>query len=186
MYLFIDTKTTHKIDQTKDWNDPSQPYITQLDMILTDKYGSPKSSAHLLIRCVDWEISTEAQMAWGITKEDWISLSMAMTLFWRLHRAARMIIAHNVFYDIQMIRCMSYRLKLNVPILNTFCTMKAMAPVLKLPGTNGYKWPSLEESVKELPAEHQSPYDTPVESCKKLFFHLQFLSKDPLQPNGPT
>ena len=193
-YLFLDTETTDKIDSDLVWSDEKQPAIVQLAMILATKEQEIKAEVNILFKPNGWTIQEGARNVHGISEEDCesygISQTLGLSLFWRLFSRAEMVVCHNAWFDLRMIKSMSYRTKIQIPrIVPCFCTMKATTPICQLPGKYGHKWPKLEEAYKflfneDLKDTHDAMAD--VKACMKIFYHLQSLQTTPLVSNGPS
>jgi DNA polymerase III epsilon subunit-like protein len=95
------------------------------------------------------------------------------------------LVAHNITFDKFIMRCAARRFNLlddsgdeHWKQFPTFCTMRAMENICKLPGkiAGKYKWPKLSEAyeyafAKPLVGAHDALAD--VRACAELYFWLQ-------------
>lgn len=101
-----------------------------------------------------------------------------MAVFCELARKPQVVVAHNIGFDLLVIRSEACRLGLDDPFegASFFCTMENMTDVCKLPGNYGFKWPKLQEA-------HRHAFGTPfddahdaladVKACAKIYWWLQ-------------
>jgi DNA polymerase-3 subunit epsilon len=161
MHLFFDTETTALPNFKLSSTDPSQPHICQIAAILTDPLGKVQAELNLLIRPEGWMIPEETTAIHGITQaaaeKYGIHVKGAMSLFWRLLSCTEVLVAHNISFDIFLLRIAAHRCGLPDPKempFARFCTMQESKNILKLPPTekmkatsfkNSYKSPTLQE-----------------------------------------
>lgn len=182
MKLFFDTETTGKADFNAPRDAPHQPYIVQLAALLTDDIGKEISSINLIINpgvC----IPVEASLIHGITDAMAIKYGVAtrdaLLPFLLLQARAEEMIAHNISFDLKLLKIASYRAGLDyIAATNTYCTMHNSTKVCQIPnaGRGGYKWPKLSEAYRyafghDFEGAHNAMDD--VRACAKLYFWLQ-------------
>ena len=154
MELIFDTETTGFFKFGTPANDPLQPDIVQLGMILAD---GPKiiSSISLIVQ-PEKKISPGAMEVHGITEEIaarcGVPRKVASRLFNQLASKADCIVAHNSDFDMGVMATAYLRSGddfSKIARIPTICTMKDSADIVKLPGKWGkFKWPKLEEAYQ--------------------------------------
>jgi DNA polymerase III subunit epsilon len=181
MYLFKDTETTGLYHYGTPSNDPKQPYIVELALLLTDIEGDTIKSFSTLIKPEGWVIPQEATNVHGITTEECeekgIPFEEAYQVYLSFREECKLIIGHNISYDSKMIRRVAGKERYDsLPVKEKYCTMQKSTPICKISGKRGYKWPKLEEAYriicgKEIEGAHRAMAD--VEATKELFFKPQ-------------
>jgi DNA polymerase-3 subunit epsilon len=187
--LIFDTETSDRVDFKLPAQDPRQPNLVQLGMMLVDTSDwKCLMKVALLIDDVP-SITPGAQNVHGISVQDCqkygVSRNIAMELFVNACLNADILVAHNLAFDRtimetalyrngcggQHIDCMSH--------LQHICTMHSSTEILKLPGKYGKKskWPSLQESYSHFTVDngkssiiegsHDALVDT--EACLTVF-----------------
>lgn len=181
MKLFFDTETTGKADFHAPSDAPHQPHIVQLATLLTDDAGKEISSLNVIVNpgvC----IPVEASLIHGITDQlalkYGVPLKDALSMFMLLWDKADQLIAHNISFDLKLIKIASRRTGLDYAApTNHYCTMHNSTKICQIPGTRGgYKWPKLSEAYRHAFGEdfsgaHNAMDD--VRACAKLYFWLQ-------------
>lgn len=201
MILFFDTETSGLPDRGRPLDDPRQPWIMQLAMILTEMDGTERASLNVIVQPGCGAIlSPEALAVHGITAElavrCGISSAAAVSLWERYAGMARTLVAHNIGFDMTLMQIAAARSpsRRDPPLAEClgsrlqFCTMKAATPVVALPptakmvaaGMNRPKPPKLAECVRhffgeDLIGAHDALAD--VRACARVFFHLQSLEQ---------
>lgn len=183
--LFIDTETT---GLPISWNAP-----------ITDTYNWPRIIEFGWELC--WENGETIRKAcnlvlpdgWVVPDKEWwhehgFDHGMNMLVGERMPQLlddfilaaqeADMLVAHNMSYDLPIIKCEMYRYKKKLgKTLQKFCTKLESEYICKLPGAYGkYKWPSLDEAYKffygtSFTGAHAAGND--VEACKKVYLAIQ-------------
>lgn len=185
MLLFFDTETTGIIN----------PRLVQLAALLTDNEGKEISHVNLIIRPIGFNIPENATAIHGISHEfasdNGVSVTSALTLFFQFMEVADLLIAHNLNYDISVIKneiqeyfdneitnSLFNSYKNNS---NNYCTMLNSTNICKIQKQNGgYKWPKLQEVYnhafgKEFANAHNALAD--VMACKEVYFWLKNLKE---------
>ena len=184
MVLFIDTETTGKYDFKKTLAHPSQPDLVQVAVILDDGSRQTVASIDLIAVPPTHRISPEATQVHGITDDKanayGISLAVIAQLLENLLARAEVIVAHNIEFDLSVLRTAYHRVsKRSLALESTrrFCTMKMSMDILKLPGPyDDYKWPTLMEAYKVLvdgkgfSGAHDAMID--VKACRKVYYAI--------------
>lgn len=155
--LFIDLETTGlptsfhiNPSETKHW-----PHIVQIAWIITD-YNSEQvlKEREYIIKPTDWEIPKESTRIHKITQkqaeETGVDINIVLSELIEDISDVFVIIAHNIDFDINVLKAEFYRKSLDVNLLNTprhFCTMINFTDFceIKKPNSYDYKWPTLEQ-----------------------------------------
>lgn len=194
MAMFIDTETsglpdTHNLrwgvypDYWK-LNKYENARIVQFSMLITDTQFKYEDVKDYIIKREGFEI-TNGEFH-GITNKisDNIGVDfnvVAIDIFYKLLKNVTHIVAHNVAFDIGVIKSELHRRKLQYIIdeldkKTLLCTMKHMKPILKIINPYGnYKNPSLNEIYKfnfktDVENAHNSLYD--VYNLHKVVEHM--------------
>jgi len=154
MELFFDTETSGLYKFKLPYSDPSQPWVVQLGMILSDR-DFIYHEVNMIIRADDRIIEPGAEQVHCISKEIsnrvGIPENLALTLFNTIRNNADICICHNFDFDAGLMRAMHHRVKIpGFEFTKSYCTMKSSTDLCKLPGRYGYKWPKLQELHKFL------------------------------------
>ena len=183
MALFLDTETTGLPDthnlrwgvypDYKKLNKYSNARIVQFSMLITDNKYKFIDVKDYIIKREGFEITNEEFH--GITNDISDDLgvtfnTVAIEIFYENLQKVSHIIAHNVAFDVGVIKSELYRRKLQYIIdeidkKTLLCTMKHMKPILKIINQYGnYKNPSLNEIYKfnfnkDIENAHNSLYD---------------------------
>ena len=182
--LIFDTETTGKWNFKAPYDHPSQPNLMQLALILENmETGVPHARADLLVDTEGrWKPEPGALAVHGISEERadqfGVLLGNACYLFRNLVEQADVVVAHNMDFDR---RIMERALLLaDIPPIpwdqvKQRCTMKTATPICKIPGTRGFKWPSLEECLqhftgKSVANAHDAMAD--AQACRTIHRHL--------------
>ena len=181
--LVFDTETTGIVHFKKPYDDPSQPQLVQLGMILVNTTDWKKQMKLSILNKDVTKISEEAQQVHGISEADCnqfgVPLSGILQLFHDACDKADCIVAHNMNFDRTVLQASFHRAgQQEHPFTDEIpqiCTMASSTDVLKLPGRyNDYKWPSLEEAYSHfmggessIENAHDALVDT--EACLTVF-----------------
>ncbi|MCB9726205.1 MAG: 3'-5' exonuclease [Spirochaetaceae bacterium] len=179
--LIFDTETTGMVEFRKPPEDPSQPDLIQLGMMLVETADwTPRARTSMLVKLPEGaRIDPGAQEAHGISEEDCarygIESVVACSLFNQACLQADIIVAHNLSFDASIMKTALFRLGRKPHRMDgrqLVCTKEASTDVLKLPGKYGYKWPTLAEAYlhytgRELEGAHDAFVDT--EACLQIF-----------------
>lgn len=179
--LIFDTETTGMVEFRKPPEDASQPDLIQLGLLLVDTADwKPRARSAFLVTLAEGvRIDPAAKAAHGITEEDCARYGVpplvACSLFNQACLQADVIVAHNLAFDVSIMKTALHRLGNKPHRLDgrqLVCTKEASTDVLKLPGRYGYKWPTLAEAYRhytglELDGAHDAMVDT--EACLVVF-----------------
>jgi DNA polymerase III epsilon subunit-like protein len=194
MALFLDTETsglpdTHNLrwgvyPYYKHLDKYSKARIVQFSMLITDKQFKFEDVKDYVIKREGFDITNEEFH--GITNDisDNTGVSfdtVAVEIFYEQLKKVSHIIAHNVAFDVGVIKSELYRRNLHYIIdeidkKTLLCTMKHMKPILKIINQYGnYKNPSLNEIYKfnfnkDVENAHNSLYD--VSNLHKVVRHM--------------
>ena len=175
--LVFDTETTGKTDFSKPPHHDSHADLVQLCAKLVK--GDEVLGKINFITVPKKAVEPGAEATHGITSDRIATFGVprriALAAFNHLLKPATRIVAHNLSFDILIIRAAYYREGADSSLLDQkahFCTMKTATPICKIPGPRGNKWPTLQEAYKHLvdPAgfsgAHNAEID--VEACDKV------------------
>ena len=194
MALFLDTETTGLPDtQNLRWgvypyykklDKYSNARIVQFSMLITDNKYNFKDVKDSIIKREGFDITNKEFH--GITNDisdnNGVSFdTVAVEIFYENLKNVSHIIAHNVAFDVGVIKSELYRRNLQYIIdeidkKTLLCTMKHMKPILKIINQYGnYKNPSLNEIYKfnfnkDVENAHNSLYD--VYNLHKVVEHM--------------
>lgn len=196
MKLFFDTETTGLPNRGAPDGHESQPHIVQLAALLVDDKGEEKASIDLTIRPDGFTIPAEVAKIHGITQEiatrTGVALASAVSAFNQLVLLADEVIAHNIQFDLQLMRIAYARNqwtnRLDEGVQSGkhkfFCTCEMSRDLCRLPlserqkatGQTGFKQPKLIEAYKiafnkEFDNAHTALAD--VRACKEVYFWIK-------------
>jgi DNA polymerase-3 subunit epsilon len=179
--LIFDTETTGMVAFRKPPEDASQPDLIQLGLLMveTDDW-EPRARLSVLVQLNEGvQIEPGARAAHGISEADCAKYGIvpmvACSLFNQACLQADIIVAHNLAFDLSIMKTALYRLGDKPHRLDgrqMVCTKESSTDILKLPGKYGYKWPTLAEAYrhytgKEVEGAHDALVDT--EACAEIF-----------------
>jgi len=193
MYVFFDTETSGLPNFELPLNDPSQPKILQLAVLLTDENGREIAGYKAPITKPAGFTVDEGGRAfevnkWGnaLLEKYGVPMVEALKIFKDFQSKSVLKIAHNYRFDGFLLKAAAeaHGFQELLPPIEKFCTMKAMTDVMKLPPTdkmvaagfaNKPKSAKLSEAYKyctgkELDNAHDAMAD--VRGCKEVFFWL--------------
>jgi DNA polymerase-3 subunit epsilon len=147
--LIFDTETSHSHDFIFPAQDPRQPNLVQLGMMLVD---TSDWKCHLKIVLLIDGVQPGARSVHDYQKFG-VSRSIAMQLFDNACLKADVLVAHNLAFDRTIMETALYRNGAGrqhmdgMSQLQHICTMQSCTEILKLPGKwEKLKWPTLQES----------------------------------------
>jgi DNA polymerase III epsilon subunit-like protein len=203
MALFIDTETNGLPDM-KDmvWGKypifyDSKKYdsarIVQLSFIVTDKQYNNLDLQDYIIKREGFDINNSEfhSITNEVSDKDGIDFEEAFLAFYESLKKTNHIVAHNIAFDISVIKSELYRRKLfhiieEIDKKKLLCTMRHTKNIIKIINKFGkYKYPSLKELYmycfdKEIENAHNSKYDVinlydaikRLYDNKKLYYNL--------------
>ncbi|MCQ2159700.1 MAG: leucine-rich repeat protein [Bacteroidales bacterium] len=157
-YLFFDTETT---GLPRDYKAPSTstnnwPRMVQLSWVSQDKDGKTIKKGNYIIRPEGFSIPTQASDIHGITTSralrEGVSLRQALNEFLEDAKQAKVLVGHNVSFDMKVLGCECVRLfgSDSIRSMKSIDTMEAATNYCAIPGYYGYKWPKLQELHRKL------------------------------------
>ena len=194
MALFIDTETNGLPDMKDmvwgnypDFHD-SKKYdsarIVQLSFIVTDKQYNNLDLQDYIIKREGFDINNSEfhSITNEVSDKEGIDFDEAFNAFYESLKKTDHIIAHNIAFDISVIKSELYRRKLfhiieEINKKKLLCTMRHTKNIIKIINKFGkYKYPSLKELYrycfdKEIENAHNSKYDVInlYDAIKKLY-----------------
>ncbi len=186
--LFYDTETSGIPKWELPADDPSQPRIVQLGLVLCDHHtGAVLTQYESIVEPEGWIIGEEVAKIHGITHERALAegrpIDEVLDNFDRYSTEIGTIACYNLRFDEKLLR--GERRRLNRPdgfgTVKVFCVMKGATPVCKLPykGKNNagkYKSPKLTEAVRDvLNREHVGAHGALADAIatKDIYFALR-------------
>lgn len=156
MYLFFDTETSGMIERTLPPEHESQPRLVQLGLILTDEKLEAQAEISVLVRPDGATFDSGAVKVHGISEEHadrfGVPLETAVAMFTGLCDRAQVAVAHNIEFDIKVMKAQCARAGLPSPFerLKSECTMALTQPLCMLDSRrgSGFKPPTLSEAYK--------------------------------------
>ncbi len=186
MYVVFDTETTGlprsrnaAVSDVDNW-----PRIVQIAWEAFDSRDRKTDSQCYVIRPDGFTIPKDAERVHGIStaiaRERGVPVAEALDAFVEILSQSAVLVGHNLKFDTNVLGAEFHRLGSGDPFRGKThsCTMLATTKFCALPGTYGYKWPTLPElhsrlfgtAVKEA---HDAAAD--VATCSKCFFELKRL-----------
>jgi len=180
--LIFDTETTGFPVWKAPANDPRQPHLIQLAVIVAKEDELILKWDYIIKSPV--EIPKEASNVHGITttrsQNEGVELREALEKFNRLLFEVDRVVCHNYNFDSKIMSSAYHRAEMSLMYFTRLphvCTMQTATPVLKLQGKRGYKWPKLAEAYRLLvndegfDAAHTADADTMA--CWKVLRALE-------------
>lgn len=156
--IFLDTETTGLPGKGKKWETDFNefPHIVSIAWIVADEDGKEIDREYHIIKPDGWDIPEESVKIHGISSHnaDSEGTDLKMVLKTLLHdtRKCELIVGHNLYFDLSIIKANMMRLKFNKERFcevfhkdRRYCTMAKGMSILKLK-----KWPRLKEIYQEL------------------------------------
>lgn len=186
MYLFFDTETSglpHK------WHAPvadlaNWPRLVQIGWVSCDSAGLETAAGQWLIKPAGFVIAPDAVARHGITtaraQAEGVELRPVLDEFAAAVRAAKVLVGHNISFDENVVGAELLRAGMPNAVADRRrrCTMKESTEYCRIPGSRGYKWPTLTELHQKLfgqPFEEAHDALADCRACRRCFFRLQEL-----------
>lgn len=190
MYLFFDTETTGLPDFKLPLDDPSQPRVIELGLLLTNAAGKEMASFNALITPDGWEIDEEGKafethrISNAECRQYGVQMKTALGMFRKFQDCADLKIAFGYRFDGFLLKCEHERLGIDPgPVIDKYCAMTALVDIMNLPptpkmvaaGMNKPKTPNLAEAYKfctgfEMEGAHRAIND--CRALKEVFFWI--------------
>lgn len=147
----------------------SDEEIAYINILIKD--GKPSEEGAVAVH----GISDEKRAKYGIPRR------LAASMFHFFTQQADLVVAHNTDFDMGMMQTMYVREGIEFPkTIKTFCTMKVLTPLCKLPHKNpnrgrsdNFKWPKLIEAYSMFidPEGFDGAHDAMVDvrACYEMF-----------------
>jgi len=184
MFLFFDTETT---GFPKRWGAPctdtdNWPRLVQMAWERYDADEQRLSGEVHIVRPLGFTIPKDAERVHGISTAQALlegrALGEVLTAFSAALAESAVLVAHNLAFDECVVGAEFVRegMPWDLRRKTKICTMKASTDYCRLPGRNGYKYPSLSELYytlfrRRLDDAHRA--DTDVRACAECFFELK-------------
>jgi len=184
MELFFDTETSDKFNfKNPDHEAENFPWVVQLGAILAED-GIAYAEYNVIVKPDGRTIEPGAQKVHNISVERaeqvGINENSVAETFNQLVKNADLVVAHNMNFDLTIMRGLYHRVDLdevNLMDSNKYCTMLGTTLLCKLKGRFGkFKWPKLQELHKHLFGEnfvgaHDAAFD--IKATMKCFYELK-------------
>jgi len=184
MYLIFDCETT---GLPRRWDAPASdlnnwPRVIQVAWLLCNSMDRPLESCAHLIQPEGFIIPSDVQRIHGITTERALAEGKKLVDVLAAYSAAveksEILVAHNIKFDEKVLSAEYLRMNLKLPFPNKkrFCTMESTTGVCRIPGSRGYKWPTLSQLYWTLfkdNFENAHDAEMDVAACAKCFFELK-------------
>jgi len=183
-YLALDTETTglpkqrgRPAEDVDNW-----PRVVQLGWALFEDSGQELELHASIVRPDGFSIPADAARVHGITSaraaQEGTPLRELFPHFLAAVSKADLLVAHNIEFDISVLRAEMIRLRLadSLRMVRTYCTMVGSTEFCAIPGAYGPKYPRLAElHVKlfgtQVHEAHEAGAD--IRLCAKCFFELR-------------
>ena len=189
-----DTETTGLPAYDTRSNDPAQPHLVQLALVLLDDAGREVEAVSVIVRPDGWTIPPEMTAIHGISHEQAVAEGIperaAAMMFVAMQSVARLRVAHNETFDRRILRIAMTRAGIERDMIEaiearaSYCTCNAAKPIVNLPpsprmlarGMKGPKSPKLAECYlhffgEPLSGAHDALID--ARACARLYGALQ-------------
>lgn len=180
MKLIFDTETTGLCKDYKDYKRDDTPRLVTLSFILVTDNLEIVDTYNTVVKPEGFIIPKAASDVHGVTHEmaveTGVPISEALDRFAKALELCDTLVAHNINYDILVMRGEFYRAKrVAKKVDKFFCTKEASTNLCKIPSKYGkFKWPTLTEACEILMGykfdAHNSEDDT--RACLELYKYL--------------
>lgn len=186
MHLFFDTETT---GIPRNFKAPASdfqnwPRLVQIAWLLVEDQGQVIRTTEYIIKPAGFSIPREASRIHGITTEmamqQGADLPAVLAEIAQDLSRATVLVAHNLAFDEKILGAEFLRAGHSNPLESKErrCTMQGATNYCRLPGRQGYKWPTLQELHQRL---FQEPFEgahgalADVRACARCYFELRRL-----------
>lgn len=178
MYVVFDTETSGLFNFGKPPEAEGQPRLASIAFLFLDDALEVQQEHYKLIRPDGWKMPYGATVVNGLTQQmleqKGVPVSNILTAFNYLADQGATFVAHNIDFDLKVLRGEMRRARLPDRDVKAFCTMKSMTSVCRIKAKRGYKWPKLIEAYSYLFGEkfddaHEALAD--ARACARIFQH---------------
>jgi DNA polymerase III subunit epsilon len=188
-YAILDTETSGLPRYNLPADDPAQPHVAAVALILVDEQFKVEREYEVLIKPDGWEMEPGAMAVNGLTMErlndSGIPIMEALPVYTDAIDEGRTIVAHNCRFDTKCMRGELRRAKIDDRFdrTKTICTMQGCVGVVKAPPSNSmmaggrktFKMPKLAEAYRhffkrEIVGAHSALVD--ARACLDIFRKL--------------
>jgi len=184
MYLFFDTETTglpkNRKAPVSDLN--NWPRLVQIAWLQYDSSEKQISSCNHIIKPQGFTIPYDAAKVHSISTErainEGVSLRIVLNEFSKAISQSMFLVAHNMSFDEKIVGAEFLRENIPNSLFQTsrICIMVSSTDFCQIPGSYGYKYPTLSELHFELfNTSFKETHNAAVEvrACAKCFFELK-------------
>ena len=187
--LFFDTETTGLARNKLPHTHPKQPMPVQLGMKLDSSDRVERAALNFCIKTAGWTVEPKAAEITGIDNAVadayGCHLTTAVDMFLDLITHAKIVVAHNIAFDVVIMRRATkvYSEMVDIEYVDPFtdkllvCTMHNSTNLVKAtPMRNKqWKWPKLSECIEHffdetMTGAHDALAD--VRNCARVYYHL--------------
>lgn len=193
-YLILDCENTGLFDYSKAADAPGQPRVCQVGMIFVNPAHEIEAEYEFLIKPEGWSMTSEATAINGITdeilREKGVPISEPLQLYGAGLDARRVVVGHNVLFDLKCMRAELRREGMDDRYLATrsICTMFGSRDICRVPTKTGkgFKNPKLEEACKALGIEQVAGHTalSDARSALAIMRHMIAMGRLP-EPRNP-
>jgi DNA polymerase III subunit epsilon len=156
MYAILDCETSGLPRYNLPADDPAQPHVAAVALILVDEHFKVEREYEALIRPDGWEMEPGAMAVNGLTMErlaeNGIPILSALPVYTDAIDEGRVIVAYGTRFDTKCMRGELRRARLDDRFerTRTICAMQSCVGVCKIPKAKGggYKFPKLAEAYR--------------------------------------
>lgn len=165
-FLIFDTETSGLMDFKRPADDPGQPRVASVAMILLDHIDAEPRECGFLIKPDGWELSAEAAAVNGLTmaqlEAHGTPIAHALDLYEQAVLAGFVVVAHNAQFDCKMMRA-EFRHAGRPDLFEqtrNVCTMRTATDIVRIPAKNGrgFKYPKLREAAEFFGIPHDDAH----------------------------
>ena len=179
--LFLDTETT---GLPQNWKAPYNQWPRMVSLAYSiGNRAERREEREFIIKPEGYKIPVEASNIHGITNEKanqfGIPIEEALRKLDNLIHEADLVVFHNASFDTGIIsgEQMRFGYPLGSLICNSsklFCTKEQSTHICKIPGSRGYKWPSLAELCAFCGVENKGAHNAlnDVIATKECYFYM--------------
>ncbi len=158
------------------------PRLVQIAWVYFDDAGKEIARNSKIIKPEGFIIPDESSRIHGITTEiaerKGVLLEKTLKEFMEMINRSKFLIAHNMSFDEKIIEAEFIRKKIPKSLFQPkkICTKEIATEFCKIPGSYGYKWPTLSElHIKLFDNDFQDAHNALVDVsiCAKCFFELK-------------
>lgn len=179
MFVVFDTETSGLFNFARPPEAEGQPRLASIAFVFLSDSLEVESEYYKLIRPDGWKMPYGATVVNGLTQamleREGVPVSNILTAFNYLIDQNVTFVAHNIEFDLKVLRGEMRRAGLPDREVRSFCTMKSLTSICRIRGKRGFKWPKLIEAYQHF---FNEPFDDAHEAladaraCARIFQHV--------------